>query len=170
MDVSRKVSITDSTTAADTLNHPPGREATGERQGDRNLFAENAEPYFKPWRVFINHIDSYHGTLLADVSISGPLRTQIVLSDSAYVDPWSARAAAPADEDGEEFEDEGDEHAGRDEGEEKRKRPDKSAEVSRKYEVIGTVLDREVISSSVLSFLLLFALSLINGAFSPLGD
>jgi len=35
---------------------------------------------------------------------------------------------------------------------ERKKWPGKSAEVSRKYEVIGTVLDRKVISSSFLKF------------------
>lgn len=66
-----------------------------------------------------------------------------------YVDPRGARADATRrtedGEDEEEFEDdEGDEYA-EDEEREKRKRPDKSAEVSRKYEAIGTVLDRAVI-------------------------
>lgn len=28
------------------------------------------ETTFKPWRVFINHIDSYHGKALVDVSLT----------------------------------------------------------------------------------------------------
>lgn len=68
-----------------------------------------------------------------------------MLSDRKYIDPLSARADASSNEENVEFEDEDDEY--REEEERgKRKRPDKSAEVSRKYEVIGTVLDREVLS------------------------
>lgn len=63
-----------------------------------------------------------------------------------YIDPVSTHADAPPDEE-DESEDEGDEYV---EGNEKKRRkwPGKSAQVSRKYEVIGTVLDRKVISSS----------------------
>lgn len=63
-----------------------------------------------------------------------------ILSDTVYIDPLNIHADIPMDE----FEDEGDKYA---EGNkrEKRKLPDKSTEVSRKYEVIGTVLDRRVI-------------------------
>ena len=38
---------------------------------------ESVEPGFKPWRVFINHVDSYHGRKLADVSIK-------LLSDARF--------------------------------------------------------------------------------------
>lgn len=73
-----------------------------------------------------------------------------MLSDAVYVDPRSARVKTLPDKEGEELgeENEGDEQA-EDEEEEKRKSPDNSAEVSRKYEVIGTVLDQEVMSSSL---------------------
>lgn len=30
---------------------------------------EPVEPSLKPWRVFINHVDSYHGRKLVDVSV-----------------------------------------------------------------------------------------------------
>lgn len=39
-------------------------------QKSKETFAskELVEPSFKPWRVFINHIDSYHGTKIVEVS------------------------------------------------------------------------------------------------------
>ncbi|XP_077272220.1 adenylate kinase 7 isoform X2 [Temnothorax americanus] len=72
---------------------------------------------------------------------NGCLKKRMVLSDTIYIDPLSTPSDAPPDEE-DEFEDEGDEYA---EGNERQKKkwPDKSAEVPRKYEVIGTVLDRE---------------------------
>lgn len=73
-----------------------------------------------------------------------------------YVDPLSTRADTSPGQEDEEFEDDDDE-----EEREKRKWPGKSGtEVARKYEVIGTVLDCEVIYSEV-------PVSLINTAFSP---
>lgn len=69
MDIEQNISITESTTAANTLNDLSGREAAEKQQQDRNVITENIKSYFKPWRVFINHIDSYHGKMLVDVSI-----------------------------------------------------------------------------------------------------
>lgn len=63
-----------------------------------------------------------------------------MLSDTVYIDPLNARA----NEEIEELENGVDVKEG--EEREKGKRPGKRREVSRKYEVIGTVLDREVIS------------------------
>lgn len=64
-----------------------------------------------------------------------------MLSDTVYIDPLNARA----NEEIEELED-GVEDVKEEEEREKGKRPGKRREVSRKYEVIGTVLDRQVIS------------------------
>lgn len=66
MDI-ENISITEPITGADTLNDLPGHEAVEKRQEGRDLTAENTKSYFKPWRVFINHIDSYHGKILAEV-------------------------------------------------------------------------------------------------------
>lgn len=68
MNSKRNTSIIEST-AADTLDDLFGFEAARKRQEDRNLKTENMKPHFKPWRVFINHIDSYHGKILTDVCI-----------------------------------------------------------------------------------------------------
>lgn len=69
-----------------------------------------------------------------------------MLSNSKYIDPLNAHADCSSDEENVDFEDEDDEYREEEEEEtEKRKRPDKSVKVSRKYEVIGTVLDRKVI-------------------------
>lgn len=72
-----------------------------------------------------------------------------VLSDTIYIDPLSTHVDTSHDE--EEFEDEDDKYV---EGNERDKRRwlDKNAEVSRRYEVIGTVLDRKVIFSSFTKF------------------
>lgn len=69
MDINKNVLITEPTTAADILHNLSGHETNGERLENRNLTTENVKLHFKPWRVFINHIDSYHGKLLVDVSI-----------------------------------------------------------------------------------------------------
>lgn len=66
MDSKRNISITEPTTA-NALDDLFGFEAARKRQEDRDLTTENMKPHFKPWRVFINHIDSYHGKILTDV-------------------------------------------------------------------------------------------------------
>jgi len=77
-----------------------------------------------------------------------------------YVDPLSTRAdAAQEGEELEENETEVETEA-EEEEEEERKRPDSAVEASRKYQVIGTVLDREVTYPEVVLF------TLINGTFS----
>lgn len=65
------------------------------------------------------------------------------------------RVDVPPNEEGEKFEKEDDEHV-EEEERGKRKWPDKNAIISRKYEVIGTVLNREVMSSNFLLFLSYF--------------
>ncbi|XP_012286013.2 adenylate kinase 7 [Orussus abietinus] len=104
-----------------------GFEDARMRQEEREREARHVELGLRPWRVFINHIDSYHGKKLADF-----------LPEHFYDAPR-------ADEDflGEEEEDE-------DVGEERVSGFDKtevaatkSAEMPRKFEVIGTVMDRE---------------------------
>lgn len=68
MDNKQNISITEST-IADTVDDLFGFEAARKRQEERNLTTENIKPHFKPWRVFINHIDRYHGKILTDVCI-----------------------------------------------------------------------------------------------------
>lgn len=68
MDMKEDISSTGPITAAGTLNDPSGFEVVQNRQED--LTTENVKSYFKPWRVFINHIDSYHGKLLTNVRIA----------------------------------------------------------------------------------------------------
>lgn len=73
-----------------------------------------------------------------------------VLTDTIgyYIDSLSTLVDTPHDE--EEFENEDDKYI---EGNEREKRRlDKNAKVSRRYEVIGTVLDRKVIFSSSIKF------------------
>jgi len=65
--IQKNISITKPTNAADTLNNLSSFEAARKRQED--LSTENGKPHFKPWRIFINHIDSYHGKILCDVCI-----------------------------------------------------------------------------------------------------
>ncbi|XP_036144652.1 uncharacterized protein LOC114254645 isoform X2 [Monomorium pharaonis] len=129
MDNKQNISITKLTNAADTLDNQFSFDVARKRQ-DCDLTTENVKPHFKPWRIFINHIDSYHGKILTDV-----------LSDTIYMDPLSTHIDVPADEENK-FEYEGNEYV---EGNEKEKRKwsGKSTEVPRKYEVIGTVLDRK---------------------------
>jgi len=69
MDSKQNVSITELTNAADTFDNLFGFEAAQKRQEDCDLSTEKVKPYFKPWRIFINHIDSYHGKILTDVCI-----------------------------------------------------------------------------------------------------
>lgn len=69
MDIERNISTTESTAAADASDDPFVRETARKRQEERDLTAKNVKSHFKPWRVFINHIDSYHGRLLTDVRI-----------------------------------------------------------------------------------------------------
>ncbi|OAD61393.1 Adenylate kinase 7 [Eufriesea mexicana] len=92
---------------------------------------EPEESIFKPWRVFINHVDSYHGKKLVDL-----------LSDRIYVKPG-------ADDLGEEEEETA---FGEEEEEEERMRQRKETgdvkfkdlpDIAEKYEVIGTTLDPE---------------------------
>ncbi|KYM83836.1 Putative adenylate kinase 7 [Atta colombica] len=123
--IQKNISITKPTNAADTLNNLSSFEAARKRQ--EGLSTGNMKPHFKPWRIFINHIDSYHGKILCDIL------SDIIYPLSTYTD------ISPDEED--EFED-GDEFVEGNERE-KRKWPDKSAEGPRKYEVIGTVLDRK---------------------------
>ncbi|XP_018338500.1 PREDICTED: adenylate kinase 7-like [Trachymyrmex septentrionalis] len=131
MDTTKKnISITELTNAADTLNSLSSFETTRKRQEDCDLSTENVKPHFKPWRIFINHIDSYHGKILSDI-----------LSDIIYIDPLSIHADTLPDRE-DEFEEDGDEFVEGNERE-KEKWSGKSAEDSRKYEVIGTVLDRK---------------------------
>lgn len=66
MDSKENISITEPT-AASTLDDLFGFEAARKRQEDRDLITENMKSHFKPWRIFINHIDSYHGKILTDV-------------------------------------------------------------------------------------------------------
>lgn len=40
---------------------------TRKQQENCDLSTESAKLNFKPWRIFINHIDSYHGKILTDV-------------------------------------------------------------------------------------------------------
>lgn len=68
MNNKQNISITELTNAADTLNSLSDFEITRKRQED-NLSVENMNLYFKPWCIFINHIDSYHGKILTDVCI-----------------------------------------------------------------------------------------------------
>lgn len=69
MDSTQKhISITKLTNAADTLNNLSSFEAR-KRQKDFDLSTGNVKPHFKPWRIFINHIDSYHGKILSEVCI-----------------------------------------------------------------------------------------------------
>lgn len=63
-----------------------------------------------------------------------------MLSDTIYIDPLTTDAS-PGEED-EEFEDE----YVKEEEKRKENRPDKDVKISRKYEVIGTVLDGKVTS------------------------
>lgn len=69
MDVKENISISDPITAnnANALDDLFDFEAARKRQEERDLTAENGKLHFKPWRVFVNHIDSYHGKLLVDV-------------------------------------------------------------------------------------------------------
>lgn len=67
MDVEENISITEPITTVDVLDDLFGFEAAQIREEKRDLTAENRKLHFKPWRVFINHIDSYHGKLLAEV-------------------------------------------------------------------------------------------------------
>ncbi|CAL7945211.1 unnamed protein product [Xylocopa violacea] len=90
---------------------------------------EPVEPSFKPWRVFINHVDSYHGKKLVDL-----------LSDRVYVNPQG-------DDFGEEEEEEEEEEFDEEEEEEMEKEEKVKfhslADASKKYEVIGTIFDPE---------------------------
>lgn len=74
------------------------------------------------------------------------LKRSQLLSDTIYIDPLNTHTDAPPDEK-DKFEDEGNEYVEGNERE-KRKWPGKSAEIPRKYEVIGTVLDCKVMFSS----------------------
>lgn len=65
MDSKQNISVTEP--SADTLDDLFGFKAAQKRQKDRDLTTENMKPHFKPWRVFINNIDSYHGKILTDV-------------------------------------------------------------------------------------------------------
>ncbi|XP_076665201.1 adenylate kinase 7 isoform X2 [Andrena cerasifolii] len=94
------------------------------------------ETTFKPWRVFINHIDSYHGKALVDL-----------LSERVFVNPRSVTDKGEAEEEEEEEEDERVE-----EEEFKDRKVDETVgetgaprrdEAPKKYEVIGTTSDPE---------------------------
>jgi len=69
MNIKQNISITGPATVADALDDLFGFEAARKRQRNRDLTSGNVKPHFKPWRVFINHIDSYHGKILIDVRI-----------------------------------------------------------------------------------------------------
>jgi len=56
-------------TATDPLDDLFGFEAAQKRQQIEELTEKNGKLQFAPWRVFINHIDSYHGEILADVRV-----------------------------------------------------------------------------------------------------
>ncbi|XP_011644876.1 uncharacterized protein LOC105432009 [Pogonomyrmex barbatus] len=124
----QNISITEPINAVDILDNLFGFEAAQKRQENCDLSTENAKSHFKPWRIFINHIDSYHGKILTDM-----------LSDTVYIDPLNTRADDPSRKENEEFEDEDNEEI------EKRKQLGKTVEIPRKYEIIGTVRDRKVI-------------------------
>nr|XP_034195712.1 adenylate kinase 7-like [Osmia lignaria] len=106
---------------------------------DRVIFEESkdgfaskelVEPSFKPWRVFINHIDSYHGTKIVEF-----------LSDRVYVNPQSEDLAGE-EEEAEEEETIGDEE----EADDEQSRVEKAIpedKTSKQYEIIGTTLDPE---------------------------
>lgn len=65
----QNISITELTNATDTLDSLFNFEAARKRQENCDLSTENTKSHFKPWRIFINHIDSYHGKILTDVRI-----------------------------------------------------------------------------------------------------
>lgn len=69
MDSGQSISITELTNATDTLDSLSGFEAAQKRQEDCDLSTENTKSLFKPWRIFINHLDSYHGKILTAVRI-----------------------------------------------------------------------------------------------------
>ncbi|KAK2577085.1 hypothetical protein KPH14_005893 [Odynerus spinipes] len=90
------------------------------------------ETDFFPWRIFINHVDSYHGRKLASA-----------LSELPYVNPQIGRGAAAAAENEEEGAEEKEEDEA-DEGEAATDEPRSEGgeqEPLRKYEVIGTLLE-----------------------------
>lgn len=65
MNVQENNSIIEST--CDDFDDLFGFEAARKREEKRALIEGNDMLRFTPWRVFINHIDSYHGKLLTDV-------------------------------------------------------------------------------------------------------
>ncbi|KOC66213.1 Adenylate kinase 7 [Habropoda laboriosa] len=81
---------------------------------------EIVEPSFKPWRVFVNRVDSYHGRKLADH-----------LSERVYVNP-QAEELAEEEEEEEEYEGETDEVE---------RREEKLEDSPKNYEIIGTISD-----------------------------
>lgn len=55
----------------DTLDDLSGFEAAQKRQQEHcDLTTKNEKSKFRSWRTFINHVDSYHGKILADVGIA----------------------------------------------------------------------------------------------------
>lgn len=82
MDSSQNISITEPTTAANVSDDSFGYEADRKRHEKSDLITKNMKSQFKPWRVFINHIDSYHGRLLTDVSTFFLRKLRVFLSIS----------------------------------------------------------------------------------------
>lgn len=79
MDIKRNTSITE-TTIDVNLNNPPGL-GTIRKQGENaaGLAIQHVETHFEPRRVFINHIDSYSGKILANVCVMFLIKNLILL-------------------------------------------------------------------------------------------
>ncbi|XP_076388236.1 adenylate kinase 7 [Megachile rotundata] len=88
---------------------------------------EESDVSFKPWRVFINHVDSYHGKKLVEL-----------LSDRVYVNPRSEDLFGGEEEEMEEEEIEEEEEGFR------AGKP-RTPETPKQYEIIGTAMDPEYI-------------------------
>ncbi|XP_024945261.1 adenylate kinase 7 isoform X2 [Cephus cinctus] len=122
-----------STEGADNNPSPSSRPANSEPSTRRLTISENEtqfnESNFVPWRIFVNQLDSYHGKKLADF-----------LPEQLYLDKGKSSDGLDEaeDEDEEETEEVEDE-------DEKFNVPTKgSNESPRNFQVIGTVMDREI--------------------------
>ncbi|KAK9300199.1 hypothetical protein QLX08_007043 [Tetragonisca angustula] len=122
----KKASVSRSIDREDVANLSPGNDVETTERSENEAARE---PSFKPWRVFINHVDSYHGGKLVDL-----------LSDRVYINPQGADLEEEGEEELDE-EDLADEETLRQKDDPVRLKDLK--DLSKKYEVIGTISDPE---------------------------
>ena len=77
----KKASVSRSIDREDVANLSPGNDVETTERSENEAARE---PSFKPWRVFINHVDSYHGGKLVDVSVKFIITRAILLYISLF--------------------------------------------------------------------------------------